>query len=268
MTISEWLQHASQSIARSDAELLMLHFIFPGADRSYLIAHDQDVFLPNPKLDIALAKRAEGCPLAYLVGSREFYGRDFIVEEGKTLIPRPETENIIEFCLDIADHEAKPLKIIDVGTGSGCVAITLALEIPNAEVTALDISTDALKIAQQNATKLGAKLNFQQSNLMQNYDGPAPDIIVANLPYVDKEWDWLDKNSLGYEPDLALYAENHGLELIYQLIEYFVASPEHGKYLILEADPSQHRAIITFAAVRKLELTRQRDFIIQFTRNA
>ena len=262
MTIADWLHESSQRIPYSDAELLLLHFAFPDKDRSYLIAHDDETLAPNLQLEASVQRRAEGCPIAYLLGYRDFYGRNFTVEEGKTLIPRPETEDIIEFCLDIAEASEKPLHILDVGTGSGCIATTLALEIPDATIDAVDISPDALIIAKNNAKKFDAKVNFAESNLLENYD-QRPDVVVANLPYVDKKWDWLDQHALSYEPDLALYANDAGLELIFELIAQFCEKIHQG-YLILEADPSQHKRIISVATARGLELTRWRNFILQF----
>ena len=262
MTIAEWLRESSQRISYSDAELLLLHFAFPDKDRSYLIAHDDETLAPNLQLEASVQRRAEDCPIAYLLGYRDFYGRDFTVKEGVTLIPRPETEDIIEFCLDIAEVAKQPLRILDVGTGSGCIASTLALEIPNATIDAVDISPDALAVAKANAEKLKAKVNFTESNLLQSYN-QKPDVVVANLPYVDKNWDWLDQHALSYEPEQALYAEDAGLELIFELIAQFCEKINQG-YLILEADPSQHKRIISVATARGLELTRWRNFILQF----
>ncbi len=266
MTIAEWITEASHKIARTDAELLLLHFVFPDADRSYFIAHDNELLIPNEKLDSAVKRRAAGCPLAYLIEKREFYGRSFRVEEGKTLIPRPETEDIVDFCLDIAETSDDQLRIVDVGTGSGCIAITLAREIPNAKVDAIDISQDALEVARQNAKQLHAKVNFIEGDLLKDYHQKA-DIVIANLPYVDQNWEWLDHNSLSYEPAQALFADDHGLALIYELIAEFSERFNHG-YLILEADPSQHARIISVATARNLELTRERNYILQFKAGA
>ncbi|MBR1939416.1 peptide chain release factor N(5)-glutamine methyltransferase [Candidatus Saccharibacteria bacterium] len=263
MTIAEWINDSQ--LDRLDAELLLQYFDFPDYDRSFFVAHADDDFSPSAALTDAVRSRQLGTPLAYITGTKEFYGRNFIVEQGKCLIPRAETEDIIDFVLDIAEISAEPLKIVDVGTGSGCIATTLALEIPEAQITAIDISDEALAIAKQNAKKHGTKVTFQLGDLMDNFADAKPDVIVANLPYVDQTWDWLDKTSLNFEPQQALYAENGGLEFIYRLIEYFVANGKPGAHLILEADPSQHRSIITFAMVRKLELSRQRNFILQFT---
>ena len=253
MTISEWLKQTSAKIDRLDAELILTDFL-QVADRSYLAAHSNDELSDTNAIDAQATRRAEGEPLAYILGYREFYGRRFFVTPN-VLIPRPETETII----DIA-KKLKPDKILDVGTGSGCIAITLVLELPNTQVSAVDISDDALRIAQKNAAHHNAKVEFHKSNLLENYQPKPGTLIIANLPYVDAAWDWLDHKTLDHEPSLALYAEQGGLELIYKLINQTPA----GCPLILEADPCQHEAIIKYAQKRNFTLVRQDGFIIYF----
>ncbi len=208
-------------------------------------------------------------PIAYKNGYQDFYGRDFIVTPD-VLIPRPETEQIIDTILNLAGKPylpgVKPSKrvlppnptILDVGTGSGCIAITIKKELPEAEVYATDISEKALQIAQKNAQNHGVYLPFIISRLLDNVKF-TPDVIVANLPYVDKKWDWLDKEALSHEPPIALYAADHGLKLIKELID--AAS---SKYLILEADPCQHQEIINFATKKGLQHLETRGFILTF----
>lgn len=200
-----------------------------------------------------------------------FYGRDFLVDEN-VLTPRPETEQIIDEVLSLCGKpilpgvkpekkalEPKNLTILDVGTGSGCIGITLSLELEEAKIYASDISEVALKIAKTNAKDLGANVNFITSNLLENITFN-PDIVVANLPYVDKDWDWLDKESLKQDPDIALYAEDHGLKFIKELIDQ-----ANSKYLILEADPSQHQEIIDYAEP-KYHLQKKSGFILTFSK--
>lgn len=209
-------------------------------------------------------------PKAYKDGFKDFYGRDFIVTPD-VLIPRPETEQIIDAILNLAGKPYLPSvkpsqnilpeqpKILEVGTGSGCIAITLKKELPFATIEATDISKKALKIAEKNAKKHNAEITFKTSNLLDNITSN-PDLIVANLPYVDKTWDWLDLNSLSYEPELALFANNHGLELIEKLIVQ--AAEKHTKYLILESDPCQHQAIIDYAKNNNYTLKEIRGYIL------
>ena len=199
-----------------------------------------------------------------------FYGRDFIISPD-VLIPRPETEMMVDTVLNLVGKPYLPgvkpskaklpqdLVIADVGTGSGCVAITMKMELPDAKVVATDISEKALKIAEKNADNLGAKIEFLQSDLLEKVD-TKPDLIVANLPYVDENWEWVDKGALSKEPALALYADNGGLKLIYKLIDQVA---ERGiKHLILEADPCQHERIINYANKKGLTLRETRGFIL------
>ena len=217
---------------------------------------------------------SENLPKAYKQGWQEFYGRRFLVSR-EVLIPRPETEMIVDAVLNLvgksylpgvkpgeARIDANGLRILDVGTGSGCVAITLKLELPDSIVIASDVSDGAILIAKKNAKSLGAEVNFIKSDLMSDVDF-IPDVVVANLPYVDKNWDWLDKESLNYEPSLALYADKNGLELIYKLIEQ--VAERKIRYLILEADPCQHTDIINYAEKNGLELVETRGFVLVFT---
>ena len=199
----------------------------------------------------------------------DFYGRDFLVTKD-VLIPRPETEQIIDEVLTRAGKPYLPgvkapapqlppdFSLLDVGTGSGCIAITIKKELPEAEVHATDISKKALQIAQKNAQNHGVHLSFIISHLLDNVKF-TPDVIVANLPYVDKDWDWLDKESLSFEPAIALYAADHGLKLIKELID-----TANSKYLILEADPCQHQDIINYAAKKGLQHLETRGFILTF----
>ena len=199
---------------------------------------------------------------------QDFYGRDFLVTKD-VLIPRPETEQLIDAVLSLAGVAylpgVKPTKrelpenpiIVDVGTGSGCIAITLKKELEDAEIMATDISEKALKVAQKNAARHGTHISFIISHLFEKVN-TTPDLIVANLPYVDKNWDWLDKKSLSKEPSIALYAKDHGLKLIKELIDTAT-----GKYLILEADPCQHEAIIEYATPKYTHID-TKGFILTF----
>lgn len=202
-----------------------------------------------------------------------FYGRDFIVSPD-VLMPRPETEQIIDKVKSLAGLPILPgvkpserilpknPKILDVGTGSGCIAITIKKELEEAEVTGVDIDQSALEIAGKNAEKFDADITLRQSDLLENCQDKY-DIIIANLPYVDPDWDWLDKEALKKEPSLALYAEDHGLALIKRLITEIKEKPE---YLILEADPCQHKDIIVFAEKNGFQYSETRGFILTFRR--
>ena len=202
-----------------------------------------------------------------------FYGRDFDITPD-VLIPRPETEMMVDAVLNLAGKSylpgVKPApmvlprnpRILDVGTGSGCVAISLALELSEAAVTACDVSKKALMVAKKNAKNLGAKIEFVESDLLSDVLGDF-DVIVANLPYVDADWDWIDKKALSREPAIALYAGEGGLALIKKLIGQ--AAKRKTKYLILEADPCQHEKVIQYARNYNYSLLETRGFCLVFT---
>jgi release factor glutamine methyltransferase len=256
MTITEWLSLASKKIDRLDAELILVHFLGV-SDRSYLVAHNADQLDNTNSINAQVDRRADGEPLAYILGYRDFYGRRFFVTPD-VLIPRPETEDIITLAKDL-----KPQKILDVGAGSGCIAITLALELPDTQIAALDISEEALRIAQKNAAHHHATVTFYHSNLLNDYQPEPNTLVIANLPYVDKDWGWLEHKSLDYEPSLALYADANGLALIFQLIDTLPSQCD----LMLEADPCQHKAIIDYAEKTGLHHAKTEHFILYFTRH-
>lgn len=200
----------------------------------------------------------------------DFYGREFVITPD-VLIPRPETEQMVDMVLSLVGKSYLPgvrpdkaklpedLTILDVGTGSGCIAVTLKLELSEARVVASDISEKALKVARENAKRLGTEIEFCKSDLMDRVD-VCPDLVVANLPYVDENWDWIDKETLAKEPSLALYAEDGGLALIYKLINQI--ADKGIKHLILEADPCQHERIQEYAKEKGLALCETRGFIL------
>ena len=208
---------------------------------------------------------------------QDFYGREFIITPD-VLIPRPETEMMVDAVLNLAGKAYLPgvapgqakipkhAKVLEVGTGSGCVAVTLKLEIPSLKVTATDISQSALEVAKLNSQKYKLatdEIRFIKSDLLEKVAGEF-EIIVANLPYVDESWEWLDKKALGREPALALYAKDGGLELIKRLIR---EAGERTKFLILEADPCQHEKIIQYAADRGFKIIRKRGFVLEFVKD-
>src|SRR5438874_8131716 len=153
--------------------------------------------------------------MQYIVGHQEFYGRDFLVNP-TVLIPRPETEYIIESVLQ--SHPAADARIIDVGTGSGCIAVTLALELPSATVFAGDISEDALKTARVNATRLGASVGFICMDVLDAVRGEF-DVVASNPPYVRRgELDRLQREVREHEPHVALFSREDGLEIYRRLV--------------------------------------------------
>jgi release factor glutamine methyltransferase len=266
MRIDEWLRDAANKLQaahipshRLDAELLLCEVL--GKGRPYLHAHNDDL-LTEPQLKRAngyLKRRQQRTPIAYILGHKEFYGRNFAVNP-YTLIPRPETESVIEL---IEELDLPPdARIADVGTGSGAIAITLKLNQPERQVVATDISTEALAVAQQNAQTLGADIIFLQGDLAKPLRGEF-DVIIANLPYVDPEWERSPETQ--FEPSLALFADDGGLKLISELI---AQAPKHLKphgHLLLEADPEQHERIVAAAHKHSLQLVKTEGYGILLT---
>ena len=239
MNASLWIELAP--IDRLDGELIVAEVL--GKDRAFLHAHPE-YDIKKGELDQIRAminRRRLGEPLAYILGRKEFYGRNFKVTPN-TLIPRPETESLVTEIISL-----RPRDILDVGTGSGCIAITLAKELPEAKITAVDISEDALAVARENAQNYGVNIEFRQSDLLKNLAKTEKyDLIVANLPYVDENWDWLGAE-INFEPKNALYAKDGGLEFIKKLIDQAPDYLNPDACLVLEADSSQHQEIIKYA---------------------
>lgn len=253
MNVGLALRKTKQRIDALDAEVIFLKAI-KERDRSYLAIHDDRVLTDAEELAIEwmVSRREKGEPLAYILGQKEFYSRDFLVTKD-VLIPRPESEEIINIVKNLDVQ-----KIVDVGTGSGCLAVTLALEMPRAKITGLDISKQALLVATSNAIELGARVEFLQSDLLSAVKDEKFDVVVANLPYVDISWPWRGRE-LDWEPGLALYAGDHGMEIIKKMIRQ-----AHGKtkYLVLEADPCQHEMIVQYAQKYNFCLNEVRGFVL------
>ena len=274
MTISEWLAEARTRIDALDTELIAVRFFAPGdsvvngaeVDRSWLAAHGEDeIFADLATLaNEMVARRASGEPLAHIFGFKEFYGRKFKVSP-EVLIPRPETEGLIELIRGL-DLPEEP-KFLEIGTGSGCIAATLAAECPRAKVVATDVSERALEMARVNNVVLGTGVEFYRGDLLEDLPDEVGgfDVLVANLPYVDEEWGWLDKRTLNFEPELALYAEDGGLALYKKLILQMKArGEEFARYIVFEADPCQHEALIRFAEENGLLLVKAEGFGVVF----
>lgn len=199
------------------AQLLLCHVL--GIDRVALVAHSEEVVPQEAEERLAalLERRIGGEPLAYILGSREFYGREFAVNP-HTLIPRPETEHLIETALEFFDEKGMAgdaLRFIDLGTGSGCIAVTLAAERPAWCGTAVDISAGALQTARENAGANGAGLAF----LLADFTRPLPfepasfDLVVSNPPYIsEEEYAQLDAGVRDFEPRSALVPGPEGME--------------------------------------------------------
>ena len=220
---------------RLNAEILLMFVL--NCDRAYLYAHPERELTPEEELRYqeVLARRASGTPSQYITGHQEFWGRDFVVSPA-VLVPRPETEHLIEAVLPLAKALPHP-RIADVGTGSGCIAITLAKELPEAEIYATDISAAALEIARTNGARheLEARIKFQETDLLGGLPSDYFDFIVSNPPYVgESEEDAVQLEVRKHEPRVAVFAGPSGTDVIERLVPQALAALKTGGWLMME----------------------------------
>jgi release factor glutamine methyltransferase len=215
VSVSQWLRLAESALdaagfssARLEAQLLAAHVL--RVDRTWLFAHPEDPF-PEHAGHHLLERRLSQEPMAYILGRREFYGRDFAVDR-RVLIPRQETETLVEAALGLQD----PVKVLDIGVGSGAIAVTLALERPGWMVTGVDVSSEALEVARQNALTLGADVRLIRSDLFSELANETFDLIVSNPPYIGRD-EVLPAEVSWFEPHGALYAPEKGLAVYRRL---------------------------------------------------
>lgn len=251
MTLQSWIQNGESRLrggphserAHRDAEMLALHLI--QRDRAFLLTH------PEAKLSAAgavryyalIERRLGGEPIQYIIGETEFYGLPFHVDRN-VLIPRPETEHLVEKVLALAAHFERP-RIVDVGTGSGAIAVALAAKLPKAWLTAIDLSTAALAVARKNAERNGVadRIQFLEGDLLAPVANRRFEIVVSNPPYVAEG----DRASLSvevreFEPSLALFAGS-GLEMYRRLIPDARPALVAGGFLAVEVGYGQVDAV-------------------------
>ncbi|HVO63287.1 MAG TPA: peptide chain release factor N(5)-glutamine methyltransferase [Terriglobales bacterium] len=219
---------------RMNAEVLLM--FTSGCDRAYLYAHPERELTTEEttRYDDALSQRAQGVPSQYITGHQEFWGMDLIVTPA-VLIPRPETEHLIEALLPLAKNIAVP-KIVDVGTGSGCIALALAKELPRAEIHATDMSPQALEIARANAARHGleSRIAFLEGDLLEGLP-VGFDFVISNPPYVgESEEDQVQLEVRKFEPRNAVFAGTTGTEVIARLIEQAREKLKPSRFLIIE----------------------------------
>lgn len=222
---------------RISAEVLALHVL--DCDRAFLFAHPERELsaAEQAQYDALITRRAAGEPLQYLTGHQEFWRADFVVTPD-VLIPRPETEHIIEVVLDLVRQFSLSglVKLIDVGTGSGAIAITLARELPQAEIHAVDLSAAALSVARQNAERLNARVLLAQSDVLDAVTRDASfDFVVSNPPYVGlNEAGQVQEVVKHYEPHMAVFAGDEGLDVIRRLIPQAFEALRGDGWLLIE----------------------------------
>lgn len=266
MKISDWLDSSTRQLreadiptARLDAEIILAHTL--RKPRTWLHAYGdneidgREVEIADARIDLRITR----VPLAYIIGHKEFYGRSFFVNTA-TLIPRPESEALIGIFLGLTLEDGA--RVVDVGTGSGALGITAALERPQTKTTLIDVDNRALEVARKNAKQLGTDVEYMRSDLLEAYMFK-PDVVLANLPYVDETWE--TSPELMHEPDLALYASDNGMALIKKLFDQLHSRwPDEEMHILIEADPKQHHALAHYAEKLGYRLEQASGFIAHF----
>lgn len=230
MNIKQICSQASATIDRADSELLLAHVL--EKHRAYLYAYPEVLLTEEQRtrFDDYVKRRAKGEPLVYILGSAEFYGLSFDITPD-VLVPRPETELLIDYVFSHWDQE--PLSVLELGTGSGIISITLATQRPKWQFTATDISAEALAVAQRNALKLGVKkIAFLESDWFNNLESAQYDLIISNPPYIAENDPHL--RALSYEPQHALVSGQQGMDAIQCIVRQAVPYLSPGGGIALE----------------------------------
>lgn len=264
MDFQAWLRAAASELStsespRRDAEILLEHVT--GKARTYLLAFGETLLTPEQEAQLAalLARRKTGEPVAHLTGEREFWSLPLYVSAA-TLIPRPDTECLVEQAL--ARLPDGPCRILDLGTGTGAIALALASERPDCQVTAVDVMPDAVALAQRNLARLGfSNVQINQSSWFSALAQHAFEMIVSNPPYIDEHDPHLSQGDVRFEPLTALVAANDGLADIEHII---TTAREHlvpGGWLLLEHGWTQGAAVhALFSAAGYASVETCRDY--------
>ncbi len=256
MTIREAVDRASVSVLRRDAEALVLHLA--GRDRAWYLAHPEDQLTPEQQETYfaLIVQRASHVPLQYLTGHQEFFGLDLGVTPD-VLIPRPETELLVEAVVDwVRQHGPSEPSLVDVGTGSGAIALALAAQLTVAQIWALDISEAALAVAAANARKhnLAGRVQFRHSDLLAGLHETLAldqqvDVVVSNPPYIPiGDAEDMQPEVRDHEPHLALFAGGDGLEVYRKLVPQAWRAIRPGGLLALEMGYGQRDALARLLA--------------------
>ncbi len=301
MTIETWLREATRELTTNGITTARLDCLVvledeTGNDRAWLLSHSEYELQGSEieNLSTKIAQRTKHVPLAYIRGTAEFYGRDFAVN-AHTLVPRPETETIIELLKTLPsrhselDSESRgesngTLKqvqgdanasvqdddkwtLVDIGTGSGAIAITAKLEFPEANVIATDIDSNCLDVAKQNAQNLDADITFLQGDLLQPLRtiplSDYPTTLLCNLPYVPDNFQI--NTAATHEPRHALFGGEDGLNLYRKLFTEVSNLSRQPQYILTESLPPQHEALAAIAKAAGYSLAKTDDFIQLFT---
>ncbi len=255
------LRRAGVESARIDTFLLLAKEL--NRDRAWLMAHPEYEIEETAAahfLELINRRRARN-PLVHLTNEREFYGLNFYIDE-RVLTPRIETETMVDYAIK---HAPKNSRLIDIGTGSGAIAVAIATHRPDLEIWATDVSSDALEVAKRNAKTHWAKITFVQSDLFEAVDGQFA-TVVTNLPYLRDDADLMPE--VTKEPGVALFGGHDGLDVYRRFLEQLPDHLAKGGYLFTECDPWQHDSLIKVASTAGMTPIETSDyFILGFQRN-
>jgi release factor glutamine methyltransferase len=243
-------------LERLDAQLLLLHALGrPEHDRAWLLAHDTDALSApeQARFNAAVRRRAAGEPLAYIAGHKEFYGLDLAVD-ARVLVPRPDTETLVEWALDVMKDMPHPA-VLDLGTGSGAIALALKQTRPDAHVSAVDFSSGALHVARSNAQRLSLDIDFLKGSWFEPVHNQF-DLIVSNPPYIAAQDRHL--KDLAHEPLRALASGADGLDDIRQIISRARTHLQPGGWLLLEHGYDQAASVRSLLSAAGFETVQSR----------
>lgn len=279
MKIGDWLRASALKLNGAGVDsahldsLLLLEFVLK-RERTYFLANPEIAINTGrlQQLNKLLKRRLAHEPMAYILKNIEFYGRNFYVDK-RVLTPRPESETMIELLLDLAESQKLKAKsgliVVDVGTGSGCLAITTKLEFPALSVVATDVSQQALTVARRNARKLGADIKILHGDLLEplrnSVFGFRSSVILANLPYVPNQYKI--NRAAGHEPKEAIFDGVDGLDLYRQFFKQVSSLPYLPRYILTEALPPQHNLMVKIAKKAGYHLQKI-DGLIQLYRDS
>ncbi len=265
MTLGEYLNNATERLKKAEISSARLDVLIlledgVGKDRAWILANQGTQLSKSQKstLDKQITRRAAHEPIAYIRGFSEFYGRRFKVNK-RVLEPRPESEAMIEILVKL--KLPKIPKIADIGTGTGCLGITAALELDKAAVDLYDIDSGAVAVAKHNSHLHELDLQVYKRNLL-NKVVSSYDVILANLPYVPSGWK-LNKPAMA-EPKVAIFGGKDGLDLYRRLFDQLANLKIKPTYVLTEALPPQHLGLAKIASDHGYKLTRSKDFIQLF----
>ena len=248
VTIKQALDVAASELSQSDsprldAELLLAHIL--SVERSYLYAHPEQTLscVVCQRFDVLVRRRAQSEPIAYLLGEKSFWDLTLKVSSA-VLIPRPETELLVETALELG-APAKSLRVTDLGTGSGAIALAIGQSRPLWRITGTDTSPDALEIARQNRGTLGlSNVDFQEGSWCDPLPSGSMDIIIANPPYIAPDDPYLSLQELRYEPVMALRSESNGYRDLQSIAAQAREKLVSGGWLLLEHGYAQHETLL------------------------